>query len=113
MDITQEKVAGTLALRITGRIDANTSSELEVKLRAVIDAGERRFALDFANVDYISSAGLRVLLSAAKQVGGDGIMAIHSLSTQVKKVFDIAGFSSVLNCFESETEALRRLGSHA
>ncbi len=73
----------------------------------LIEAGENRFLVNFEKLDYISSAGLRVLLTAAKQLKGtDGELRICSLNEVVREVFDISGFTTIFKVFGSESEAL-------
>jgi anti-sigma B factor antagonist len=111
MDITAEKLGDVTLLGIKGRLDASTANKLEEKLLASIDEGERRLALDCSQLDYISSAGLRVLLLAVKRVKGvNGKIVLCALKDQIKEVFDIAGFSSLFPSFATQEEALRSCG---
>jgi anti-sigma B factor antagonist len=108
MDITEEKRGEVMLLGIKGRLDTSTARGLEEKLLASIDGGERRLTLDCSQLDYISSAGLRVLLLAVKRVKGvDGKIAFYALKDQIKEVFDIAGFSPLFPSFATQEEALR------
>ena len=110
MDITEEKRGDVMLLGIKGRLDASTANELEEKLLASINGGERRLALDCSQLDYISSAGLRVLLLAAKRLGSsNGKIVLFALKDQIKGVFDIAGFSSLFPSFTTQEEALKSL----
>jgi len=110
MDITEEKREDVMLLGIKGRLDASTANELEEKLLASINGGERRLALDCSQLDYISSAGLRVLLLAAKRLGSsNGKIVLFALKDQIKGVFDIAGFSSLFPSFTTQEEALKSL----
>jgi anti-sigma B factor antagonist len=91
---------------LKGRLDANTSPGLEERLVGLIDSGEKRFVVEFTELDYISSAGLRVLLMAAKRLKNlNGRIVLASLKDHIKEVFDIAGFSSVLTIYASEKDA--------
>ena len=91
---------------ITGSLDSTTSPEAQKSLDVVL-AGARKVALDFSGLDYISSAGLRVLLGAAKQLrASSGKLAMFGLNQSVREVFDISGFSSILPIYPSEAEAL-------
>jgi anti-anti-sigma factor len=107
MDISETKSGGIVILGVKGRIDASNASTLEQKALALIDGGERRLVLDLAQLDYISSAGLRVLLMVAKRLTPrDGKLAIASLKDQVKEVFDIAGFSSIFKIYPTQKDAV-------
>jgi len=69
--------------------------------------GGHRLVLDFSRLDYISSAGLRILMITAKQVKSQqGIIAVAAMQPVVREIFDISKFTFVLNCFDSVDEAL-------
>lgn len=109
MDIKETKKDKATVLVVEGRIDSGTSAELEKKLIVLIEnGGVKDIALDFSAMDYISSAGLRVLLMAAKKtskLGGKVVLA--GLSANVKEVFDISGFSNIFSIFSSQEEAVK------
>jgi len=91
---------------IAGNLDSTTSPEAQKKLDAVL-AGARKVVLDFSELDYISSAGLRVLLGAAKQLrASGGTLRMFGLNQSVREVFEISGFSAILAVYPSEAEAL-------
>ncbi len=91
---------------IAGNLDSTTSPDAQKKLDAVL-AGARKVALDFSELDYISSAGLRVLLGAAKQLrASGGTLRMFGLNQSVREVFEISGFSAILAVYPSEAEAL-------
>ncbi len=94
-------------LAFEGKLDTLTSPDAQQQLTRLIEEGEKRFLVNFEKLDYISSAGLRVLLAAAKQLKGiDGELRICSLNEVVREVFDISGFTTIFKVFGSETEAL-------
>ncbi len=91
---------------IAGSLDSTTSPEAQKAIDAVL-AGARKVALDFSQLDYISSAGLRVLLGAAKKLrASGGTLGIFGLNQSVREVFEISGFSTILAVYPSEAEAL-------
>ena len=91
---------------IAGNLDSTTSPEAQKKLDAVV-AGARKVVLDFSELDYISSAGLRVLLGAAKQLrASGGTLRMFGLNQSVREVFEISGFSAILAVYPTEAEAL-------
>ncbi len=91
---------------IAGSLDSTTSPEAKKAIDAVL-AGARKVVLDFTELDYISSAGLRVLLGAAKQLRvAGGALRIFGLNQSVREVFEISGFSAILTVYPSESEAL-------
>jgi len=107
MEITQTQQGNTLVFAPSGRLDAETSELFEHQLLAAIAAGPRQILLDFSKLDYISSAGLRVLLLAARKLQeGNGQMALCALKPALKTVFDIAGFSTIFSIFASPEEAM-------
>ena len=96
MEIKEEKVGDVVVLGPHGRLDTKSSPELEKKVLALLADGQRRFVVDFATVEFLSSAGLRVLLMLAKKLSGaNGYLALAALNDRVREVFDIAGFTSV------------------
>ena len=91
---------------VTGSLDSTTSPEAQKSLDAVL-AGAKKVLLDFSQLDYISSAGLRVLLGAAKQLRAKGgTLGMFGLNQSVREVFEISGFASILSIYPSEAEAL-------
>ena len=107
IDIQQEDVDGTRVLALTGRLDTETSADVELTLQDLMNAGERSFLIDMSGIGYVSSAGLRVLLATAKQLeGGKGNLRLCSLNASVKQVFDVAGFSKLFSIFANRDAAL-------
>jgi anti-anti-sigma factor len=91
---------------ITGSLDSTTAPEAQKSLDAVV-AGAKKVVLDFSSLDYISSAGLRVLLGAAKKLrGSGGTLGMFGLNQSVREVFEISGFSSILSIYQSEADAV-------
>ena len=95
MDIKKTKNDTTLTLAIQGRIDTTTAPQREAELRSDID-GVTELYLDFTGVEYISSAGLRVLLSAQKLMSRQGKMVLSHVNESVMEVFEVTGFSDIL-----------------
>ena len=95
MDIKKTKNDTTLTLAIQGRIDTTTAPQLEAELKADID-GVTELYLDFAGVEYISAAGLRVLLSTQKLMSRQGKMVLSHVNESVMEVFEVTGFSDIL-----------------
>ena len=93
MNIDKKLDGGSLTLRVEGRLDTNTSAELEAEL--ALD-GVSEVVFDFSGLEYISSAGLRVLMATQKaMMACGGKMSIASPNDMVKSVFDITGMSSI------------------
>jgi anti-sigma B factor antagonist len=107
MEITENKRKSSVILELKGRLDTVSSDSLGSKIEGLIDRGERHLVLDFSELNYISSSGLRVLLRAAKRVKAvNGKLALVSLNDQNQAVFEIAGSSSVFTVYQSQDEAV-------
>ena len=97
MEVKFNKQDSNLTVVISGNIDTVTAPELDAKLQENI-AGVKDLVLDFAAVDYISSAGLRVILMANQQLeDADGNMTVKNVNEDVRDVFEMTGFDSLLN----------------
>lgn len=109
MNILQETHGQVLLVAPTGRLDSETSGELELVLHDAGTIGRRHFVIDLAAVTYVSSAGLRVLLALAKRLdGGVGSVRLCGLSASVRQVFDIAGFTAMFALFPNRHGALEQ-----
>jgi anti-anti-sigma factor len=106
MELTESKKGGAVVLGLSGRVDATNAAVLEQRILALIDAGEKRLVIDCAQLQYISSAGLRVLLIAAKRLSDGGKLALATLNSQIHDVFDIAGFSSIFQIYRTQDDAV-------
>jgi len=96
MQVTQETREDWRVAAVRGRIDSETADDLEDQLRKVI-AENARVAVDFRGVDYISSAGLRAIIQAARAAQGrNAEFVVCQLSAPVKKVFDMSGMGQIL-----------------
>ncbi len=92
-----EKIASAAELKIalTGRLDTTTAPELESTINESLD-GVEQLLFDFENLDYISSAGLRVLLSAQKIMNKQGEMKVINCCDEIKEIFEVTGFADIL-----------------
>lgn len=95
MTITKTSNGTALILALEGRLDTTTAPQLEAELSASVN-GIDSLTLDFAKLEYISSAGLRVLLAAQKTMNKQGAMTIKNVCDDIKEVFEITGFSDIL-----------------
>ena len=95
MDIQKTLNGTTLEVKLDGRLDTTTSPKLEEDLRDSVD-GLTCLVLDFEKLEYISSAGLRVLLAMQKIMNKQGEMILKNVSETVMEVFEITGFSDIL-----------------
>jgi anti-anti-sigma factor len=107
MNINISESAGVQILAFEGNLDTNTSPDAEVKINELIDGGATKLLVNFAQLNFISSAGLRVLLATAKKLGPTGgSLRICGLNPTVQEVFDISGFGTILSVSGTEEEAL-------
>jgi anti-anti-sigma factor len=112
MEIREERRGDILIVAPKGRVDTTTSGDLEKRLLHHLEAGERRVLLDMDAVEYISSAGLRVLLLLAKRLkAADGEFVLCALGPPVRQVFELAGFVSIFRLEASRDQALARLAA--
>ena len=95
MKMTKTQNGGSLTIALQGRLDTTTAPELEKELLSSLDDATE-LTLDFSELDYISSAGLRVLLSAHKAMSGKGGMKVTQANEIVKEVFEVTGFADIL-----------------
>ena len=95
MTITKEQNGTALKIALEGRLDTMTAPELEAELNQSL-GGADSLTLDFSKLDYISSAGLRVLLSAHKAMSGKGGMKVTNVNEIVREVFEVTGFADIL-----------------
>ena len=95
MTIVKNANGTVLTLVLTGRLDTITSPELEAELRASLP-GVTELHLDFVGLEYLSSAGLRVLLGAQKVMNQQGSMVVHTVNETIMEVFEITGFADIL-----------------
>ena len=107
MEIIEESQSGINIYRLNGRLDSNTSQGFEKKIFHAIDNGSKSMIIDFKNLDYISSAGLRVILKATKALKREeGTILLCDMQDYVKEVFEIAGFDSFLSIVGTMDDAL-------
>lgn len=95
MTITKTVNGSALNLALEGRLDTTTAPQLEAEMKNSID-GVTELVMDFEKLEYISSAGLRVLLSAQKTMNKQGSMVIKNVCADIMEVFEITGFADIL-----------------
>ena len=107
MNITVSDQNEVKVIGMEGDLDTGTSPQAQDALTEILEQGATRLVLDMEKINYISSAGLRVLLVIAKQCGAaGGELRLCGLNSMAREVFDISGFSSILNIFPTREEAL-------
>ncbi|GAU09596.1 STAS domain-containing protein [Desulfoplanes formicivorans] len=111
MEFEQIEKDNAVILTVRGRMDAVTAPQFEEQCNAIIDGGATNICVQMAQVEYMSSAGLRsVLLIGKKLKGLGGGLAFYDLSGMVSEVFKMSGFSSIFPVGESQDDALAKLG---
>ena len=109
MDIIEKRLNEIIIFKINGNLNSNTSPELEDKIFEAIKNDSKNMILDFENLDYISSAGLRVIMKAAKNLKkSEGMIVLCSMQDYVKEVFEIAGFDAYLPIVHTMDDALNQ-----
>lgn len=112
MDIQHQAGTGYSTLRITGRLDATSAPVAEQKINEVIATGASQLVLDFVGLEYVSSAGLRILLATAKKLSRqNGKIALFGLQDSVRTVFEISGFMAVFKIAADEAAAAKLVGA--
>jgi anti-anti-sigma factor len=108
MEISEDRRADVVVLALSGKLDATMAKGFEEKILAVIDSGAQRLVVDLAQLEYVSSSGLRVFLLAGKRLQArQGKIGLCALKDHVRQVFDLAGFSSILPIYGSREEAVK------
>ena len=95
MTINKTSNGTELTLALEGRLDTTTAPELEAEIKSSL-SGVNNLTFDFSSLDYISSAGLRVLLSAQKVMNKQGKMIVTNVNETIMEVFDVTGFADIL-----------------
>lgn len=107
MEIIETKQDEILIFKLKGRLDSKTSPDFEKKIFDAIEDGSNSMIVNFEELDYISSAGLRVVLKATKNLKrSDGSFVLCSMKDYVKEVFEISGFDTFLPIVSTMDEAL-------
>jgi len=107
METTEKVYKRYTILRVSGRIDAETAPSLEKQINKVFSKGQYHLVADLGGVDYISSAGLRVLVSALKKVRryNRGDVRLAALSARLKEAFQLVGFNKLFQIFGDAEDA--------
>jgi anti-sigma B factor antagonist len=108
MQIFEENQDNIYIFKLTGRLDSKTSPEFEKKIVQAIEDGYNQIIVDFEDLEYLSSAGLRVLLKATKRLKQiEGKIVLCSMADYVREVFEISGFDSFLPILAKREDALK------
>ncbi len=111
MAINAEREGDTLVAKAEGRIDGTNARQFQDDLDSVIEEGDRAVILNFQDLMYISSAGIRVVLMTAKTLQRrEARFALCSLSEPVREIFEVSGFDKIIPIHASQDEAISALG---
>jgi anti-sigma B factor antagonist len=107
MEVTVSEMRRVTLLEVSGRVDSTNADQLGETLNSQIDAGRYQLVIDLSRVDYISSAGLRALVSATKKVRQfNGDMRIATPSERVREVLEVAGLNTIFQIFPTQVDAV-------
>jgi anti-anti-sigma factor len=110
MEISQKEENGIVSIAIKGRLDADSSLEAEKVVKEVLGGETNKLLFNLGELEYLSSAGLRVLLSAAKEMRRrDGKIVLCDLNEFVKEIFEVSGFQSLIPITESVESGIEAL----
>ena len=110
LSIQTERIEKAVIVSPVGRIDGSNAAVLESAIQEQLAAGEKMLVFDFENLNYISSAGLRVFLMTARRLQGEGGKTLFfGISGSIAHIFEISGFSAILSIYESRSDALATL----
>jgi anti-anti-sigma factor len=108
MDISQSQKDDVTVVALAGRFDAQSAGDAEDTLKAALEADAKKILVDMNEVEYISSAGLRVLLSTAKKLAGvSGKLVLCGLKPYVREVFEVAGFTTIFMILPDVDEGVK------
>jgi anti-anti-sigma factor len=110
MEIEQKEENGVVFLAFNGRLDGSSAPEAEQIIDTILKDQKNRLLFDFEFLEYLSSAGLRVVLGAAKEMKRrDGKFVLCALNAYVKEVFDVSGFGAIIPIAESVEAGLKQI----
>ena len=110
MKIVQLEKEGVICLKIDGCLDAESAPEAETTVKGILKGGTQRLLFDLSRMEYISSAGLRVILMAVKELRNKkGKVVLCGLTPYVKEIFDVSNFSSIIPITDSVETGLLQM----
>ena len=110
MELVEEVLGRVVVVTARGRLDGSTSQAFSARLETLAKGSEPRLVVDFSGIDFVSSAGLRVVLSLLKRVkAANGMLALCALQAPVKEVLEITGFMGMLAVHAGRAEAVAAL----
>ncbi len=105
MNITSETNGEAVVVRLEGSLDTTTAPTVQEALDGFVEEGHSLVIIDFGPTDFVSSAGLRILLATAKKLRPSGELKLFGLNPSVLEVFEMSGFSTIFAIFDDEAAA--------
>ena len=110
MNYREELVDGITLLEVVGRVDSTSAPTLSERLNAVLGGSGQRVVVDLSTIDYVSSAGFRVLLLAAKRADDtEGKLMLCGMSSKLRQLFALSGFLDLFGISENRADAIAKL----
>ncbi|RAU22276.1 anti-sigma factor antagonist [Paramagnetospirillum kuznetsovii] len=109
MEIREEIIGDATVLVPLARVDSSTAKIFEAKVLAVVNGGAAKIVVDFSELNYISSAGLRVVLVGAKMTRGTRKFVLCGMKPNIREIFDVSGFAKILSIYPDRQAALAAL----
>lgn len=106
MEIKEEQAEGAMVLVPVARVDSATAKAFEGRVLAAVNTGAAKIIIDFSELDYISSAGLRVVLVGAKMTRAPRKFALCGMKPHIREIFDVSGFARILTILPDRAAAL-------
>ena len=108
MEITTKQLKRVDVVKVSGRVDSSTAPELEEALKSIVDAGRYRICMDLENLEYLSSAGIKVLIAILKTCKrwNRGDLRLANMSDRISDVFDLAGLTPLFRIYPTIVEAV-------
>lgn len=111
MNVDFERQNGNLIASVQGSVDGTNAAEFQAMLQGAVQEEDKGMLLDFGSLEYISSAGLRVLLLVAKDMQRKSAnFGVCSLSGQVRELFTVSGFDQIISIHDDQKDALKSFG---
>ncbi|CAA7627481.1 STAS domain-containing protein [Magnetospirillum sp. SS-4] len=109
MEIREETIGDATVLVPLARVDSSSAKAFEAKVLAVVNSGATKIVIDFSELNYISSAGLRVVLVGAKMTRGSRKFVLCAMKPNIREIFDVSGFAKILAIHPDRAAALAAL----
>ncbi|OAN43035.1 anti-anti-sigma factor [Paramagnetospirillum marisnigri] len=106
MEIREETVGDATILSPLARVDSSSAKIFEAKVLTVVNSGTPKIVIDFSELNYISSAGLRVVLVGAKMMRGGRKFVLCGMTPNIREIFDVSGFTKILSIYPDRAAAL-------